>query len=49
LLVFIYFGHRSHSTEFISNIPQEYHRDEINKEKEAWQQKQIEVDSNFLR
>jgi hypothetical protein len=47
LLVFIYFGYRSHSTESISKIPEEFHREEINKEKEAWQQKQNQVDSNF--
>ena len=47
LLIFIYFGYRSHSTEPISKIPEEFHREVINKEKEVWQQKQNEVNSNF--
>jgi len=43
LLLFIYIGYRSHSTEPIIELPNEYHREEINKDKEAWQQKQIQV------
>ncbi len=45
LLLFIYIGYRSHSTQPIIELPGEYHRQEINKDKDAWQQKQIEVDS----
>ncbi|CAF3977131.1 unnamed protein product [Adineta steineri] len=40
--VFIYFGYRSHATEPANEQPHEYHRDEINKDKEAWQRKQKE-------
>ncbi len=47
LLIFLYIGYRSHSTEPISKISEEFHREEINKDKEAWQQKQNQVDSNF--
>jgi len=42
LLLFIYIGYRSHSTEPIIELSNEYHREEINKDKEAWQQKQIQ-------
>jgi hypothetical protein len=42
LIIFLYFGYRSHSTEPIINLPHEHHREEINKDKEAWQQKQIQ-------
>jgi hypothetical protein len=44
-LLFIYIGYRSHSTQPIIELPGEYHRQEINKDKDAWQQKQIEVNS----
>ncbi|CAF3502324.1 unnamed protein product [Adineta steineri] len=40
--VFIYFGYRSHVTEPANEQLNEYHRDEINKDKEAWQRKQKE-------
>jgi hypothetical protein len=42
LLIFIYIGYRSHSTEPIIELPHEYHREEINKDKVEWQRKQIE-------
>ncbi|CAF2379856.1 unnamed protein product [Rotaria sp. Silwood2] len=42
LCIFIYIGFRSHSTEKIAKLSEEYHRQEISKEKEAWQRKQIE-------
>ncbi|CAF0866742.1 unnamed protein product [Adineta ricciae] len=44
LLIFVYFGYRSHSTEPIRNLPDDFHlhREEINKDKEAWQRKRIE-------
>ncbi len=42
-MLFIYIGYRSHSTAPVMELSQEYHREEINKDKEAWQRKQAQV------
>ena len=43
MLIFIYYGYRSHSTEPLDRRSEKYHREKVNQEKEAWQQKQIQV------
>ena len=48
VLVFLYFALHSHSTKPIEELPQEHHREEIKKDKEAWQQKQLQVDFLFF-
>ncbi|UJR35629.1 hypothetical protein I4U23_028379 [Adineta vaga] len=42
LLIFVYFGYRSHSTEPIKTLPDNSIREEIDREKQAWQRKRIE-------
>lgn len=44
LVVILYFALRSHSTKPDEELSHEFHREEIKKEKEAWQQKQTQVD-----
>jgi hypothetical protein len=43
LLLFIYLGYRSHSSGTTDERSREYHRGEINKDKEAWQEKLNQV------
>jgi hypothetical protein len=49
LFIFIYIGFHLHSNKLVKQISSENHRDIINKDKNLWQLKQIQVSLNILR
>ncbi|CAF3308289.1 unnamed protein product [Rotaria socialis] len=50
LCLFIYIGYRSHGAEKMKKLPEDYHRQEVAKDKQAWQRKKIEqIESNKVK